>query len=78
MGYSMYPNPAQKEVYINGENESNKLITIYNVLGQPVISEEEKQKQFVINISGLTDGVYFVNVKEEQTGRSYTLKLIKN
>jgi type IX secretion system substrate protein len=76
--YNIYPNPAGNMVYINGGNETNKLITVYDLLGQSVISTEEKQEEFAINTSGLNQGVYFVNIKEEQTGRSYTLKLVKN
>jgi hypothetical protein len=76
--YNIYPNPAGNVVYINGTDESNKLITVYDLLGQPVIITEGKQDQFDINTLGLSSGLYFVNIKEEQTGRSYTLKLVKN
>ena len=76
--YNIYPNPAGNVVYINGGNETNKLITVYDLLGQSVISTEGKQEQFALNTSWLSSGLYFVNIKEVQTGRSYTLKLVKN
>ena len=76
--YNIYPNPAGNVVYISSTDEYNKLITVYDLLGQSVISTEGKQEEFAINTSGLSSGLYFVNIKEVQTGRSYTLKLVKN
>jgi hypothetical protein len=74
--YSIYPNPAENMVTITGTDESMKQVTIYNMVGQSVLSTETTNKQFTVNTSGLSSGVYFVNIKEE-SGRSYTMKLVR-
>jgi len=77
-GYNVYPNPATSFVTITSEKYSgNKLITLYNVLGQSVSITENQQKQTTINTSALTQGVYFVEIKETSTGNKYTTKLVK-
>jgi len=76
-GYTIYPNPAKSVINITGADENRKQVTIYNVLGQPVVSTKETEEQFSLNTCGLTSGVYFINIMEETTGRNYTLKFIK-
>ncbi len=77
-GYNAYPNPAGDIVTIDGTYIGKKLVTIYNILGQSVVSVADDKKQVPVNISSLTSGVYFVNIKEVTTGINYTLKLVKN
>jgi len=74
--YSIYPNPAENMVTITGTDETMKQVNIYNMVGQSVLSTETTHKQFTVNTSGLSSGVYFVNIKEE-SGRSYTMKLVR-
>lgn len=76
--YSIYPNPTNNTAYINSTIEESGLITIYNVLGQAINSIQYNGKQTEISTSGLSKGIYFVNIKERKTGKSYTLKLIKD
>jgi hypothetical protein len=76
-GYSIYPNPSNDLVYINGTTEGNKTVTLYNVLGQAVLTKESDEEQIELSTIKLNAGVYFVNIKEQATGKSYTLKLIK-
>ena len=57
---SIYPNPANASLTINGVEMSN--ITIYNNLGQIVESVEVNASNAVINTSSYAAGVYFVNI----------------
>jgi hypothetical protein len=75
-GYTIYPNPANNIVSIKGTDENSKLVTIYNIVGQAVITRKEEQGEFSINTSGLANGIYFVYIKEV-SGRNCTLKLVK-
>jgi hypothetical protein len=78
-GYTLYPNPASTSTTINGTYNGSKIVTVYNVLGQPVNSiQVEENKQFNINTEELSSGLYFVNIKETRTGNSYILKFVKN
>jgi|GEM_PF-4614571 len=75
--YTLYPNPAKDKLFIEGTFEGNKLLSVYNVVGQQVISMEGQGKQVVLNTSALSTGMYFVQVKEELTGKISVLKFIK-
>jgi hypothetical protein len=75
--YTLYPNPATDKLFIEGTFEGNKSISVYNVVGQQVISMEGQGKQITLNTSALSTGMYFVQVKEEQTGKISVLKFIK-
>jgi len=77
-GYIIYPNPSNDIVHINGTTEGNKTVTLYNVLGQAVLTKESNKKQIELNMLKLSEGVYFVNIMEQATGKRYTLKLMKD
>lgn len=71
---AIYPNPATDILHIgvNGNAFEIKNTTIYSITGQRVLESATSE----INVSGLSNGVYIVNV-EAQTGETYTQKLIK-
>ena len=77
-GYDVYPNPAGSFVNVVSANYiGNKIITIYNLVGQSVSVTENHELQTTINTSSLNSGVYFVEIKEVATGNKYTVKLVK-
>jgi hypothetical protein len=77
-GYTIYPNPAQNIVnVVSNKYTDAKTITVYNVVGQIVSVTENKNKQTAIDISALSSGVYFIEIKELATGNSYTEKVVK-
>ena len=77
-GYNVYPNPVQNMVTIASDiYTGDKVITLYNVVGQAISVTENKEKQTAINTSNLTSGVYFVEIKEIATGNKYTSKIVK-
>lgn len=55
----LYPNPANNVLYIDGIKE-NATITIYDSVGNTVISEERNDHQ--IDISNLVNGVYTIRI----------------
>lgn len=69
---SIFPNPANTEINIDLPSNGNAQIEISNVMGQVIIIDQNKNK---IDISNLTNGLYFISVKQGQ--QSYTQKLIK-
>lgn len=57
----IYPNPAKSNITINSTFE-NSIINIYSVTGKKVKTVQANTKQSKINISDLTEGIYFVSV----------------
>lgn len=69
---SIFPNPANTEINIVLPANDNAQIEISTAMGQVIIKDQNKN---IIDISNLTNGLYFISVKQGQ--QSYTQKLIK-
>ncbi len=60
---SIYPNPAKDNLIVKlGDDIQHFQITMENTLGQTILQSLSKN----IDISGLTDGIYFVHIKTEK------------
>lgn len=58
------PNPASGFLKVEGRL-SNARVEIVNMLGETVISRDNVTRQCVLNVSNLTDGLYFVRTLSE-------------
>lgn len=67
--FTVYPNPNAGDVSIRLDNSVKKAsVQIYNTSGKIVFSQENI-KENEIQISDLTSGIYFVNVKNNKTNQ---------
>ena len=57
----IYPNPANDLININGINEGE--ISIYNILGEVIYTNEINQVKSKVDVSSLTSGKYFIQVE---------------
>ncbi|MDF1548671.1 MAG: carbohydrate-binding protein [Bacteroidales bacterium] len=73
--FKVYPNPAKNEVNINAltENKGPLKYTIINTKGQSIISGK-MQLDRPLDVSGLTNGVYYLNIYENT--KVHTCKLV--
>ena len=71
---SLYPNPAKDYVNIKTSKTIEK-VTLFNLLGQEVLSKEVHAQYFNIDISSLIPGHYYA--KLTSNGQSQTIKLLK-
>ena len=72
----MYPNLAKNKLTIELNNaQSNIVVKIYTIQGQQVCSKENINTILEINVSNLSNGVYFVNVADNN--QIHTKKFIK-
>ena len=69
---SIYPNPANTSINIDIPSNTNSQITISNVMGEVIIKVDNQNE---IDISKLSNGLYILSVKQEQS--VYTQKFIK-
>jgi hypothetical protein len=60
----IFPNPANN--IVNIENAANARISIVNMVGQEVISTVATSKRETVNISGLSNGVYIIRIKDDE------------
>ncbi|HWR94595.1 MAG TPA: Calx-beta domain-containing protein, partial [Flavobacterium sp.] len=75
--FVLYPNPVQNSFSISLKNNADSInsIRVFDVLGKTVISKNINQQKADIEISTLTKGIYFVQVKTN--GSENTFKIIK-
>ncbi len=70
---SVYPNPASKNIYIEGV--SNATIEIFNITGNKLISQKRYTNMQPISIANLPKGIYLIKVTKSE--KSQTFRLIK-
>ncbi len=63
--FNIYPNPVKDEIRIKAEARIEE-ITIYTVTGVAVYNERGEMNETTLNVSGLSGGVYFVEVRFEE------------
>ena len=74
-GFSYYPNPATEVLSLRSANNIES-VSMYNLLGQQVISTEIGATTSDINLSSLTAGTYIMKVTVD--GQTGTYKVLKN
>jgi PQQ-dependent dehydrogenase (s-GDH family) len=76
--FTLYPNPANNSVVIQANNFNKPMIgEVYDILGAKVKSVKASANSFVINLNGLSKGVYSVRVSD-MSGKVWMIqKLIK-
>lgn len=77
---SPYPNPTDHMIYLGGFQDVNStIISIYDLTGKMVVSEENKEIKngvLEIDLTELSNGVYILHIKM-QNGPSLDLKIVK-
>jgi formylmethanofuran dehydrogenase subunit D len=75
--YALYPNPAKDNINLITTYEGVKTISIYNSTGTLVSSYNLSGKNIVINVSSLSQGLYFMKIIETNLKPGALLKFIK-
>lgn len=71
----VYPNPASKQIFINGVKDKKATAEIISAEGRKVLETDQIVNGKAIDISKIPAGVYFINLKSGNT-KSYSQKLI--
>lgn len=71
---SFYPNPTNNIVNFSSP-ETIEIISLYNLLGQEVLSKEINSNEFKLDISSQPSGTYIAKINSK--GKSQSIKLIK-
>jgi bilirubin oxidase len=73
--FDMFPNPANDQLYVKLKQQGDVHITITNLIGQHVLTQDLFEIDNAIDIHSLKSGVYFVTIMQHNV--STTVKLIK-
>lgn len=71
----VYPNPASKEIFIDGVTDKKATLEIISAEGRKVWETDKISNGKGIDISGIPAGVYYINLKSGEL-KSYSQKLI--
>ncbi len=71
----IYPNPASKEIFIEGIKDKKVTAEIISAEGRKVLETGQVTSGKSIDISGIAAGVYFINVKSGDL-KSYSQKIV--
>ncbi|REC44676.1 PQQ-dependent sugar dehydrogenase [Chryseobacterium pennipullorum] len=71
----IYPNPASKEIFIDGVKDQKLTAEIISAEGRKVLEKDQITQGKGIDISGIPAGVYFINLKSGEL-KSYSQKII--
>ncbi|WP_336960010.1 PQQ-dependent sugar dehydrogenase [Chryseobacterium contaminans] len=71
----VYPNPASKQIFISGIKGKKTTAEIISAEGRKVLETGNIANEKGIDISGLTPGVYFINLKSGDY-KSYSQKIV--
>ncbi len=76
--FDVYPNPTKTKLFITSTNTSGNLnIKIFNIEGKQLsIKNLDFEKEISLDISSLSNGIYFLNI-EDENGNSTVKKFIK-
>ena len=65
LGLSVYPNPASDEVTVNLADHSNAVVTLTDINGKLILTQEALGGNTVLNIRDLTNGIYVLQLSSE-------------
>lgn len=71
----IYPNPAHERLFVEGLKDSQSTAEIISTEGRKVLDETKFDSENSINITGITPGVYYINIKSGDL-KSYSQKII--
>jgi hypothetical protein len=74
--FTIYPNPLSDILNIQSKEEI-KSVSIFNLIGQKVLSFNKNKNFNSFDVSSLSKGAYIINI-EAKSGKKSTKKIIKN
>jgi hypothetical protein len=75
--FTVYPNPSKDVLNVKYHTNQVYDITVYTSLGKLLATYEKANDNFQVPVEQLSNGLYFITIKDE-TGNTATLKFIKN
>jgi len=61
-GFTMFPNPVENKLTVSAKNEIKEL-SVVNILGQTIKTVTPNNRDYQLDISNLTSGIYFVKAR---------------
>ena len=73
---TLYPNPASSQVTIHYESTGLKTISVIDLSGRTVITQEMNESASVLSVRDLKKGTYFVRVSDQNNQKTMMKQLV--
>jgi len=73
---TLYPNPTSDQVTISYESVGPKMISVIDISGRTVMSQEVNETGAVLSVRDLKKGTYFVHVLDQDNQKSQVKQLV--
>lgn len=74
--FGVAPNPSQGEFMITTKDMNRKTVTVLNLVGETITTQTYSGNTLMLDLKGEQNGIYFIRIKDEQTGRSGLKKVV--
>ena len=74
----LFPNPTKNEVVIELATNQSFLLSVFNEIGQVVLSKKIENTKTTIPLDPFPNGIYFFTLQDIETGKTVTEKLLIN
>ncbi len=75
----LFPNPTADTLRLSGDELANGYsVSVYSMGGQLIMQAEYSQATNAIDVTGLSNGVYLVEISDENSGSSIVKQFVKN
>ena len=72
--FYVFPNPAKDIVNVHTSREGNYFVSMTDLTGRVIYKKQYSGKEFIIDISDFTGGMYFVTIENGTRGK--TMKIV--
>ena len=78
--FKVYPNPTSNSVIVNYIGNSNVAlkIQVIDMLGKEYYGNEFTENKVTIDLSNFSNGTYFLNILDSNTGKNTVKRVVKN
>ena len=76
LSFQLQPNPTEGELVITTRDNNEKTVTIVNTLGETISASQAYGTLLRLDLRGNAPGIYFVQVKDEVTGKTGVKKIV--
>jgi hypothetical protein len=71
--FRFYPNPTDGKIFIEFTSASERKIELYDITGRIIIEQRTNDAATQLNIENLSNGVYYVQVKDPDGSRQFRI-----
>lgn len=77
VGFTIYPNPVKEKLYVKQFGNNPYELQVIDLLGNKLIFQRMEAEVFGLDISGLAQGIYFVEILNEHQKTIYRKRFLK-